>query len=195
MGIQISQLKSAWTGSGPKGHWFAALGPISLTAATKTEARESLIAVVEQAISGEWQPEHLAYGNHTALVYRDIQGWHYQFQEVGQRHCTTISSGTDGRTETISAAKKHLAQAAYPGSNGLAFLGNDYRAILDHLHWIGFQRAYQHAMSMTGVTEPKMHQYACEKANDPRWLNPDEIQALDDAQQGMRWSSQKVGAS
>ncbi len=158
-------------------------GPV-VTISSQTESTSSVTI-------GEWQPEHLAYGNHTALVYRDIQGWHYQFQEVGQRHCTTISSA-DSRTETISAAKKHLAQAAYVNGvgaeNGLGILTGDHHAIIDHLHWIGFQRAYAFQRA-SGAYEAIAHGYACANASDPGWLSSDEIRALDDANIAMRYSA------
>ena len=166
------------------GGWRATIGPLSVIGPNKTEARERLTDLVEKSISGSWDPVMMSYGESNVLVYRTPHGWGYRFWSILRafsRDGVTISCGTDTREQAISLARKHLAQAAWPTLNGMDLLAGDHAATLDHLHWIGFQRAYAKALSMTGFTESSMHQYACDKANEDEFLTPDELIVRDAA--------------
>jgi hypothetical protein len=190
MGLTVEPVRTGY--SVRQGHrtYRAALGPMEAIAPLKTDARDRLLVAIEQAISGSWEPAMMAYGTARVLMYRTINGWCYRYWE----HLTmfspvgaVIECGQVNREDAIRSAKRHLAQNAWPDLNGLDLLIGDHTAILDHLHWIGFQRTYAWAMNATtGFTESSMHQYACEHANEDRWLTPDEIAARDAARQSLR---------
>ena len=167
----------------------ARLGPIDVICPTKAEARDALMKVVEGALSGEWTPALFLYGIQYALVYRNPHGWAFQFGNIanGCRFDVSIGLGDINRDDAIRSTKMHLAQSAWPALNGLDLLAGDHDAILDHLHWIGFQRAYIAAIEgQEDVDDHKAHTYACRHADEDDFLMADELIARDAARLAMR---------
>jgi hypothetical protein len=182
VGIEITRNESAWSGNGPKGHYYARLGPFNVTRPTRKEAHDALVSLVEEAISGSFEPAMLAYGSGRVLVYRDMGGWCV-------RHCsdlaafstdgTTMTCGRDTRDRVIHGAKLYLAQCQYPEYNGLDLLAGDADAIRQHCHWLGFQRAYESARTY-GMTDHEAHAYACRNADATgSWLTATERAILE----------------
>lgn len=169
--------------------WRATLGGIEADGKTAAEAKANVLDAVETATEGDWLPLVLSFGDQYALVYRDLSGWGYRFGPVtdmteGRAALGTHITSSDNRAETIRRAKVHLAQAAYPASNGLDFLGAqpevDAASLLGHLQWLGFQRAYvwrrDEALGDRGG-DTQWHAFACEHAHDRQWFTVEELTA------------------
>lgn len=160
----------------PQG-WRAKLGPIDVIRPTKTEARTALLALVEERLAGSFEPAMFDLGDYRVLVYRTLEGWVYRIWSVlnsFSRDGATITCGTADRDAAIRSAKLHLAQIAFPECTGLDLLADDRIALLQHLHWLGFQRAYTFARDGDGLSDVEAHTFACQHADDLRWLNHNE---------------------
>lgn len=173
----------------------ATLGEMSADGTTSARARESLLAAVETAISGnEWQPWTALYGENFVTVYRDVNGWGYLFGAVSkltpcEHHIAThspayIAEPGSTRRQTIERARKHLAQAGYPTSNGLdvfrMYPTAEAETVRDHLRWLCFQRAYLHARDVLKLPENgrgDCHEFACNETGNPVWLADEEERA------------------
>lgn len=188
MGIYVSK---ALTLRGRSAGFKARLADVEKMGRTQTEARENLIAHVEVTISGSFEPSMFGYGDLYALVWREIDGWHYRIgkiDELDSRWCATVTIGTHDRHEAVQAARRSLVQMAYPDRNGLDLLwqhGDDH-GILDQIGWLGFQRAYAFARDTSQLPEQGCHNYACSHGREDRWLTADEIEYRDRSSDAIR---------
>lgn len=177
-GIEYTKSASPWSGIGPRGYWRAKLGDVDVVRPTKKEAHDALIEALREIVSGSYQPESIGYiTGGRVLVYRKPEGWCYVISD-DRVWSSEIQLGSGvGRTEAIRKARLHLAQTAYPDYSALSILEPDGEAVITHLRWISWQRAYTHA-EMLGDDDLEAHHFACEQSNDiRRWLSSSELAA------------------
>lgn len=167
----------------------ATLGPVTVVYSTKKLASDELVKTVETLISGSFEPALYTYAGRSVVVYRMLEGWCYRVYEgvtastMESAPSVTVQVGQSDRKAAIRSARKHLAQMAYPHFDALDLLVGDDEAILDHLHWIGFQRAYaEHQFS--GHADQECHTFACAHADDDRMFSFDELAARTGARTG-----------
>jgi hypothetical protein len=168
--------------------WRATLGDLEATGGTMAEARDAVLALAAVALEGRWLPATIVYCDSYATVYRDLQGWGYIFGSLDNlksgapTYGTHISCSGDSRDKVIQSAKKHLAQAAYPATNGLDVLTAhppvSFEVLGDHLRWICFQRAYAHVRDELKYTDNEAHTFACGESGNVVWLTREEQDAL-----------------
>jgi hypothetical protein len=165
--------------------WRASLGPIEEIRPTKSEAVYALCDTIEAVISGSFAPATLSFGSYVTTVYRDITGWGYETSSGSGSVARVGLSANASRTEAIRLARRHLVQMAYP-LDGLRYLesAGDLDGVLQHAHWLGFQRAYSTAKyrsEETGqeVNESEWHRIACDHADDPDLMQPHERAVID----------------
>lgn len=126
-------------------------GVLAAEGETVAEARETLAVMVEDALSGDYRPFFVAYGNYTAVVYREPTGWHYRLLANGvQPGVSRLGFGTfyETREKAIVAAAFHVLDL---GSGDEEFHSDDdipnwlterrERDVL--LHNARFRRAYR----------------------------------------------------
>lgn len=177
-GIEYTKSPSAYSGIGPRGHWRAKLGDVDVVRPTKKEAHDALLTLLSEIVSGSYQTEVISYQtDYLAIVYRKLEGWCYVVSDgTGRKPAEVQVGGKFSRAEAIITAKRHLAQMAYPMYNGLSLLESDSAATLSHLRWIAWQRAYEHAKSLDGMTDAKAHDYASVVGHPECWLTRSEIE-------------------
>lgn len=167
--------------------WRAIFGGIDVIRPGKREATEAVLIAAQDALSQDYDPTLDQYAGYYVLIYCDRGAYCYRsgkLVEIGEGYDTAVSMGTADRAEVVRAARRHLAQMAWPESSGFDFLTNreDWPGILDHAHWIGFQRAYTAARGQ-GKGDVEAHAFACQTADAAHWLTGAEPQYVEYARE------------
>lgn len=169
-------------GSKRNAGWRASLGPIDVIRPTQKEAIYALCDEIEDVISGSYEPSVLTFGGYVALIYRETVGWHYRIQrlaELADGSVSTVGLGHASRTEAIKTTRRHLVQVAYPYDHlhSLEYLeaAGDLDGVMDHAHWLGFQRAYSKAKwaaeaAGQTISNDELHRIAGAHGDDPDLL-------------------------
>lgn len=174
--------------------WRARLGDIDVIRPTQREAIEAVTDLAETMVSGSFEPETMAFGEYCAIVYRDITGWQYSIlhrSDMNGSERSRVSCGSYDRRVAVNLARRHMVQMAYP-LTGLGYLADreDWYGILDQMHWLGFQRAYERARrKFKDGTDAEMHRYATEHGDDADLFRSAEIEILDQAKAALKPAS------
>ena len=186
MGIVLTQETVFPRGHGRGYQWRASLGEICVVRPTQKEARDALIETVQEIISGSYEPAVLTFGGYVSIVYRETVGWHYRVNriaELADGSVSTVGLGRSTRTEAIRSARRHLVQIAYPFDHlhSLEYLeaAGDLAGVIDHAHWLGFQRAFSKAKwgaeaAGTEISNDELHRIAGAHGDDPDLLERSE---------------------
>jgi hypothetical protein len=148
------ELRKAWRGK----EWTAEFGGYhSVTAASKTEARELAYKTMEEMVAADYRMRVLTYRNLVAMIWRQPAGWHYSIVKADEAENGVLKPGggcsADWRTidDVERDVRRHMAQwATASGDDGTfsdhsAFILNDEDRG-EYLRWLGWQRAVRAAL-------------------------------------------------
>lgn len=159
-------------------------GNLWATGATKTEAKANLEPMIDQALSGSYDPVILHCGSNSCLVWRTPTGWTYRIQWSDQR--------TDGLHEIRSPGSQHYTrdQAISKAGYHLVTLSLDHDVIHTDedipsyvsdprdrnmvLSQFKFYRAWRWAKAnIPGMADEannnELHRWACDHQYDERF--------------------------
>lgn len=158
-------------------------GMLTGQGATVTEAKASLKAKVEAALTGSYEPATVTHGAYTAIVFRQPDGWYYKLRVSVDYTVSGIltvyasNSGEADRDASIQRAASHVIDIGsgddeIHGDGDIpAWLTNvDYRRTI--LGNARFRRAWRWAKENKpeGLdTDHEWHRWACHNDRDPRF--------------------------
>jgi hypothetical protein len=146
-------IRKAWKGK----EWTAEFGGYhSVTAATKTEARELAYKTMEEMVAADYRMRVLTYGELVAMIWRQPAGYHYSIVKAGEAENGVLKPGggcsADWKTidDVERDVRRHMAQwaSSLVGeeiTDHSAFIVNDEDRG-EYLRWLNWQRAVRAAL-------------------------------------------------
>ncbi len=128
--------------------------------ATVKEARRDAARKIEAALGGSYEPQVLAVGDCTAILFRRPSGWTYGLVHAGMETICAGFGGNETREEVERRARKHVAEVGWNRHNDrevLAFVHADDRRELER--WMRWQRDYDFARR-EGKDDEQAREYA-----------------------------------
>lgn len=142
--------------------YVAKIGDVEAVGDTATEAKNECNKLVEQSLTGSYEPGFVRYGDLLGVFYRTLEGWTYKITKETQG--SLLGSSMPDRSESRESIERrmrlHMAENYIGGNAGYEVLKHpddieEYR--IDQK----FQELYRQA-KVQGMDDNDAHRFACE---------------------------------
>lgn len=157
---------SVWNGRRYGARYEAKFGDLTATAPTEKEAKEQVLALAEQALTGTYTPTFVRHGDVLMVSYRTQYGWMYCLtrETEGSLDYSACANPNTTGPEMDRQARRHMAGSYLPEGTGVAVLRNadDIAMYRSNLAW---QARYQEAKAQ-GMSDYQAHAHAGDCTSD-----------------------------